>query len=293
MDSLSSEQDHKKPRHETESTLVSASVASLAKLLECDLSDPSPLAMQQYLMKLFHEKGKVPRAFLMEVVDQTILQHAKVPNVVPVQRLKTAKTKYAGKLTVVGDVHGQFEDFAQIFENAALGGFPAADNQFIFNGDLVDRGDMSVEILIMVMVAKLQCDTSVYILRGNHEDADINLTCGFKKEVLLKYDLQVFNKCQELFQSLPIAAVIEDEVFVVHGGLGRTCWNKTIAQLNELKRVSILLPETTVYEMLWNGKHSFYEILVAQLFLLAICFNSQVFLCLNCLFFYSENCRPK
>ena len=109
----------------------------------------------------------------------------------------------------MGDVHRQFEDFAQIFENPKLGGFPAADNQFIFNGDLVDRGDMGVEILIVLIVAKLLCPNAVYMNRGNHEDEDLNVTGGFQEEVLLKYDKEVFDTFQNFTYCLCGEAICE------------------------------------------------------------------------------------
>ena len=47
-------------------------------------------------------------------------------------------TAAAGKLTVVGDMHGQLRDLIQIFRH---NGMPSFDNPYLFNGDLVDRGD--------------------------------------------------------------------------------------------------------------------------------------------------------
>eukprot|EP00438_Fugacium_kawagutii_P035931 Skav228004 [mRNA] locus=scaffold390:474752:476699:- [translate_table: standard] len=46
------------------------------------------------------------------------------------------------KVTVVGDLHGQLFDFDHML---SLAGLPSPDNQFLFNGDFVDRGPWSVE----------------------------------------------------------------------------------------------------------------------------------------------------
>lgn len=41
-----------------------------------------------------------------------------------------------GRITVVGDTHGQYHDVLRLLE---LAGCPSADNLFILNGDFVDR----------------------------------------------------------------------------------------------------------------------------------------------------------
>ena len=76
---------------------------------------------------------------------------------------------------------------------------------------------------------------SVYILRGNHESKEMNRVYGFQKEVLHKYDMEVlqvqYHSCDgesskgfisqalsKLFQVFPIAAVLNNQIFIVHGG---------------------------------------------------------------------------
>mmetsp|Transcript_51024 Transcript_51024/g.114854 ORF Transcript_51024/g.114854 Transcript_51024/m.114854 type:complete len:623 (-) Transcript_51024:68-1936(-) len=123
------------------------------------------------------------------------------------------------QITVVGDLHGQFFDMLQIFD---LAGMPSDDNPYMFNGDFVDRGQHSLEVILTLFALKLRYPSSVRMNRGNHEAADLNLRYGFAAEIRERYGHdgeQLFHSFSEAFRWLPLAHVLNDEVFVVHGGL--------------------------------------------------------------------------
>ena len=60
---------------------------------------------------------------------------------------------FRDRLNICGDIHGQFFDLMNIFEKVT--GFPTPDNQYLFNGDFVDRGVWSVEVMIVLLGFKL------------------------------------------------------------------------------------------------------------------------------------------
>lgn len=132
------------------------------------------------------------------------------------------------QLIVVGDTHGQLADVLWIFYKL---GVPSPSNRYLFNGDICDRGNLASEIWAILLAFMCVWPESVSIQRGNHEDRLLNMDAhcgGFYEEVLQKYGRAdgigslVYEKFARIFARLPLASVIADRVFVVHGGLSRS-----------------------------------------------------------------------
>lgn len=70
---------------------------------------------------------------------------------------------------IVGDVHGQYTDLIRMFE---MCGFPPNSN-YLFLGDYVDRGKQSLETILLLMCYKLKFPENFFLLRGNHECANV------------------------------------------------------------------------------------------------------------------------
>lgn len=120
------------------------------------------------------------------------------------------------QFTVCGDIHGQYYDLLNIFE---INGLPSEDNPYLFNGDFVDRGSFSVEVILVLFAFKCMCPTGLYLSRGNHESRSMNKIYGFEGEVKSKYNESMIELFAEVFCCLPLAHVLNDKIFVVHGGL--------------------------------------------------------------------------
>ncbi|VDP82806.1 unnamed protein product [Echinostoma caproni] len=87
-------------------------------------------------------------------------------------------------VAVCGDIHGNIHAILQFLKQ---NGMPSEKRPVIFNGDFVDRGSKSVEVLILVLTLFLTYPNCVFLNRGNHEDMAVNEHYGFKKEVCFKY----------------------------------------------------------------------------------------------------------
>uniref|UniRef100_A0A7S0RRJ4 Serine/threonine-protein phosphatase 5 n=1 Tax=Pyramimonas obovata TaxID=1411642 RepID=A0A7S0RRJ4_9CHLO len=150
--------------------------------------------------------------------------------------------------TVCGDVHGQFYDLLNIFE---INGMPSEDNPYLFNGDFVDRGSFSVEVIFTLFAIKTWCPTAIYLTRGNHESKNMNKIYGFEGEVKSKYNEPMVDLFTEVFCALPLCAVLNRRVFVVHGGL----FSQDGVTLDDLRRIDRFRepPEDGLMcELLWS-----------------------------------------
>lgn len=85
----------------------------------------------------------VPSVELKKVLRQAATALKALPTVVELPPLAKGQ-----EITVVGDIHGQLIDLEAIFESA---GFPSETNRYIFNGNHIDRGECSLEVLIVLL----------------------------------------------------------------------------------------------------------------------------------------------
>ena len=149
-------------------------------------------------------------------------------------------------LTVCGDIHGQYPDLLKLFQ---LGGFPPEKN-YIFMGDYVDRGKQSIECICLLLCYKIKYDENFFLLRGNHECASINRMYGFFDECKKRYNVKLWKAFVDLFNCFPIAACVDDKIFIVHGGLSPEL--KNLEQLQKIMRPTDIPEEGLLCDILWS-----------------------------------------
>lgn len=161
------------------------------------------------------------------------------------------------RITICGDVHGQFYDLLHIFD---LNGRPSESNAYLFNGDFVDRGSFSVEVILTLMAYKVAYPDHMHLTRGNHEARSMNKLYGFEGEITAKYEVRLYSLFCELFCQLPLAHLINEKIFVVHGGLF-TQDNVTLADIAKIDRFNEPPDSGLMSDMMWadpcavRGRH--------------------------------------
>lgn len=116
---------------------------------------------------------------------------------------------------IVGDVHGQYTDLIRMFE---MCGFPPSSN-YLFLGDYVDRGKQSLETILLLLCYKLKYPENFFLLRGNHECANVTRVYGFYDECKRRCNVKIWKTFIDCFNTLPIASIVAGKIFCVHGGL--------------------------------------------------------------------------
>ena len=149
-------------------------------------------------------------------------------------------------ITVCGDTHGQYPDLLRLFD---LGGYPP-DTNYLFLGDYVDRGEQSIETISLLLAYKIKYEENFFILRGNHECGSINRIYGFYDECKRRYNIKIWKNFVDLFNCLPIAACIDDKIFLVHGGLSPEL--KNIDDIKKIMRPTDVAEEGLLCDLLWS-----------------------------------------
>ncbi|KAF8904494.1 phosphoprotein phosphatase [Gymnopilus junonius] len=168
---------------------------------------------------------------------------------------------------VIGDVHGQFYDVLHLL---SLTGPPTEKHYLLMNGDLVDRGSWSIEVILLAFSYKWLYPKYMYINRGNHEAKDMNRTYGFEGEAKHKHGEQSYKLFAHVFTTLPLATLVSatkppatkdgailspqglKRFFVVHGGL----FSKDGVTLEDIRKIERVGrqpgTEGLMCELLWT-----------------------------------------
>ncbi|PWN33665.1 phospho protein phosphatase PPZ [Meira miltonrushii] len=129
---------------------------------------------------------------------------------------------------IVGDTHGQYQDLLRLFE---MCGYPPQSN-YLFLGDYVDRGKQSLETILLLLCYKIKYPENFFLLRGNHECANVTRVYGFYDECKRRVNIKIWKTFIDVFNTLPIAAVVASKIFCVHGGL-----SPSLSNMDDIRRI--------------------------------------------------------
>lgn len=151
------------------------------------------------------------------------------------------------EINVIGDLHGHIFDLFRILKTI---GFPPEKN-YLFLGDFVDRGEFSIETITFIFTLKVLFPNNIYIIRGNHEFADMFSRCGFSNEIENLYNASILNTSfNNAFSVIPLAALVNDSILCVHGGIGPEL--TTLGQISEIKRPIFGFDNGLISSLVWS-----------------------------------------
>ena len=199
-------------------------VKSVKTIVKKERAGDLGMTADELLNRLLTRKSRMPisKRYVHKLLDKFVKvwteKHGRYSSLLP-----DVQVPFGGQTVVVGDTHGQLEDVLTIF---LAHGTPSSRNRYIFNGDIADRGPNACEIFLLLFAFFIEDPDCMVITRGNHEDEEMNKLSseeggGFHEEVLQKYTGGIFMKFEAIYKMLPLAAVVQKELFIVHGGLAR------------------------------------------------------------------------
>ncbi|EOY32350.1 Phosphatase 2A-3 [Theobroma cacao] len=152
-------------------------------------------------------------------------------------------------VTICGDIHGQFHDLAELFR---IGGkvivlIEAAILCFKCYANFCELFAMR----LLLVALKVRYPQRITILRGNHESRQITQVYGFYDECLRKYgNANVWKIFTDLFDYFPLTALVESEIFCLHGGLSPSI--ETLDNIRNFDRVQEVPHEGPMCDLLWS-----------------------------------------
>lgn len=159
----------------------------------------------EFLRRHFAAEGRLAEHQILRILARASQEFRKEPNLLRVP----------APTTVCGDIHGQYFDLLKLFE---VGGDPKSTS-YLFLGDYVDRGSFSIECLLYLYALKINYPATFFMLRGNHECKHLTDYFTFKMECLHKYNSSVYLAACDSFNTLPLAALMNNQYFCCHGGI--------------------------------------------------------------------------
>uniref|UniRef100_H3CVT9 Serine/threonine-protein phosphatase with EF-hands n=1 Tax=Tetraodon nigroviridis TaxID=99883 RepID=H3CVT9_TETNG len=204
------------------------------------LSFPLSLPDMNALLSAFKERQPktLHARYVLQLLYETRKLLKQMPNIVHLS------TTYTKEITIceIGDLHGQLDDLLLIFYK---NGLPSAETPYVFNGDFVDRGKNSIEVVVLLFAYLLLYPDYMHLNRGNHEDHLMNLRYGFTKEVMQKYKIhgcEILQLFQDVFSLLPVATIIDGKILIVHGGISDQTDLDFLSALERHKLCSLKTP---------------------------------------------------
>ncbi|XP_074581681.1 serine/threonine-protein phosphatase PP1-like [Curcuma longa] len=202
-----------------------------------------PKALDGIIQRLLGVKGSKPGK-QVQLLEAEIRQLCLVSKDIFLQQPNLLELE--APIKICGDIHGQYSDLLRLFE---YGGLPPQAN-YLFLGDYVDRGKQSLETICLLLAYKIKYPENFFLLRGNHECASINRIYGFYDECKRRFNVRLWKVFTDCFNCLPVAALIDEKILCMHGGLSPDL--HYLDQIQKLARPTDVPDSGLLCDLLWS-----------------------------------------
>ena len=201
-----------------------------------------------------------------------------IEEVIPIISKENSLIKIRSPCKIFGNIYGVYNDLMRFFESY---GNPSDSMQngdinvmqYIFLGDFCDRGFYSLEVVFLLFALKVKYPDFIYLIRGHHEDINVNETNGLGQECKERLNDEItsknsiFNLINKVFDCLPFGVVVDGTTLLVHGGVGSSI--QSLEDINNIQRPVSVVQEANTLEQLhiidllyseYDDKESYYSI---------------------------------
>jgi len=216
----------------------------------------------QVFLSCMH-KGTHPTDHLQEETITDLIKSA-----TKLFKAESPLLRLSGPYIVVGDIHGNIEFLIRLFQtlqypsastshecsknesDSSINGFQSHNFKYLFLGDYIDRGEHSIEVILLLYSLKVLFPTQIYLLRGNHETNQFKNNSTFRNECLLHLSKESYKRFLCSFSFLPLVAVLNDSVLCLHGGI-----SPSLETLEDIQNIQMPLHDfygTPAADILWS-----------------------------------------
>jgi protein phosphatase len=201
-----------------------------------------------------------------------------IEEVIPIISKENSLIKIRSPCKIFGNIYGVYNDLMRFFESY---GNPSDSMQngdinvmqYIFLGDFCDRGFYSLEVVLLLFALKVKYPNFIYLIRGHHEDINVNETYGLGQECKERLNDEItsknsiFNLINKVFDYLPFGVVVDGTTLLVHGGVGSSI--QSLEDINNIQRPASVVQEANTLEQLhiidllyseYDDRESYYSI---------------------------------
>lgn len=185
----------------------------------------------------------------------------------PILREQPTMLSLSPGVKIFGSLHGHLKDLLHLFKNFGIpvlhhSGQTNTDieaNDYLFLGNYVDIGTNSLEVVLLLFALKARYPNQIHLLRGAHECKKLNSEFGLAQECRTRlkenpFDSDsVYEHINKVFEYLPLAAKIGEDVLCVPSGIGSVTYS-----LQEIASIQRPLKFRPDHLMFWYHQLAYF-----------------------------------